>query len=116
MTYDPNDISGMQDLSPNWQSIAEGTTVLTIDGERLGTVKERREDGLLVGGNNAGDPDYLVTAQDVSRIDQDGVHLLVNESQAMRAHWQGTSSADENAPGGMAPGAMTRENPPPTQR
>jgi hypothetical protein len=27
----------------------------------------------------------------------------------MRAHWQGTSPTDATAPGGMAPGAMTRE-------
>ena len=115
MTNDPDDISGMPELSPNWQTIAEGTPVLTIDGQRLGTVKARREDGLLVGGDGPNEPDYLVTAQDLSRIDQDGVHLVVSESQAMRAHWQGTSPADESAPGGMAPGAMTRENPPPPQ-
>ncbi|HLZ20798.1 MAG TPA: hypothetical protein VKQ30_01565 [Ktedonobacterales bacterium] len=113
MTNDPNDISGMPELSPNWQAVPEGAPVITMDGQQLGTVKERREDGLLVGGNGPSEPDYLVTAQDVSRIDPDGVHLLVNESQAMRAHWQGTSPYDEQAPGGMAPGAMTRENPQP---
>ena len=112
MNYDSSDTSGMQDLSPNWGSVPDGTPVLTIDGQRLGIVKERREDGLLVGTDNPVEPEYLVTAQDVSRIDQDGVHLLVNQSQAMRAHWQGTSPADESAPGGMAPGAMTREEPP----
>lgn len=112
MAFDSSDISGMQDLTPDWASVAKGTMVLTIDGQRLGMVKERLEDGLLVGTDDPAQPEYLVTAQDVSRIDQDGVHLLVNEKQAMRAHWQGTSPSDESAPGGMAPGAMTRQEPP----
>ena len=115
MMNNSTDIPGLPDLNPNWQAIPEGTPVFTIDGQQLGTVKERLEDGLLVSGSGPGAPVYVVTAQDVSRIDRDSVHLLVTESQAMRAHQQGTSSADRSAPGGMAPGAMTRENLPPTR-
>lgn len=107
-----NDSARVPELGPDWLAIAEDTPVLTIDGQQLGTVKERRGDGLLVAGNHYGDPDYLVTAQDVARIDPDSVHLLVTESQAMRAHWQGTSPADEAAPGSMAPGSMTRQDTP----
>lgn len=107
-----SEIGRVPELSPDWLAIAEDTPVLTIDGQQLGTVKERRSDGLLVAGSHPGDPDYLVTAQDVARIDPDSVHLLVTEGQAMRAHWQGTSPADESAPGGIAPGSMTRQDMP----
>lgn len=108
--YD-NDIPNNPRIDPDWGAVAEGTPVLTSDGERLGTVGEKREDGLLIKGETEDGSDYMVTAADVGRIEQDGVHLIVNKSQAMKAHWQGTSSSDESAPGGMAPGAMTRENP-----
>jgi hypothetical protein len=96
-------------IDPNWQSVAPGTPVLTKDGQRLGTVKDRQQDGLLVAGDDGQGTDYLVTAADVGGISQDGVHLIVSGSEAMRAHWQGTSPSDAAAPGGMAPGAMTRE-------
>lgn len=108
---DSDDIGNVPDLSPNWESIPVGTTVLTIDGQRLGTVKERREDGLLVASDDPGDPAYLVTAQDVSRIESDGIHLMVSESQAMRAN----SSSGNSAAGANPLGATSPENPPPTQ-
>lgn len=109
--YD-NDIPNNPRIDPDWGSVALGTPVLTNDGQRLGTVSEKREDGLYVKGGEGQDSDYLVTAADVGHIDENGVHLIVSQNQAMKAHWQGTSSTDESAPGGMAPGAMTRENPP----
>lgn len=94
-------------LDPQWSNVADGTAVTTSDGVRLGTVKDRQRDGLLVRGEDGGE-DYLVTPADLGRIDESGVHLVVTREQAMKAHWQGTSSSDETAPGGMAPGAMTR--------
>lgn len=94
-------------LDPQWTAVAEGTPVMTSDGQRLGAVKARQRDGLLVGGADGGE-DYLVTPADLGHIDETGVHLIVTREQAMKAHWQGTSPADETAPGGMAPGAMTR--------
>lgn len=97
-------------LDPNWQTVATGTSVLTNDGRRLGTVKDRQQDGLLVAGEDGQGTDYLVTAADIGSIDQDGIHLVVAGSEAMRAHWQGTSDTDVTAPGGMAPGSMTRES------
>ncbi|MGH2514755.1 MAG: hypothetical protein ACRDHP_03790 [Ktedonobacterales bacterium] len=111
MNNNADDIGNVPDLSPNWDSIPIGTTVFTIDGRQLGAVKERREDGLLVAGNDPSDQEYLVTAQDVSRIEQDGVHLMVSESQAMRA----TSSSEEGAAGANPLGTTSPENPPPTQ-
>ena len=83
--YD-NDITTNSRIDPDWSSVAVGTPVVTSDGQRLGTVSEKREDGLLVKGDAGQDTDYMVTAADVGRIEQDGVHLIVNKSQAMRAH------------------------------
>lgn len=94
-------------LDPKWTSVAEGTIVTTADGNQLGKVKELQTDGLLVQGDS-GDTDYLVTPADLGHIDESGVHLIVTREQAMKAHWQGTSTEDQTAPGGMAPGAMTR--------
>lgn len=95
-------------LEPDWNSVAEGTRVYANDGTLLGTVREKQADGLLVHGGQAGDTDYLVPPADIAAVKQDGVHLIINPEQAMRAHWQGTSTQDTSAPGGMAPGAMTR--------
>ena len=94
-------------LEPQWSGVADGTTVITADGVRLGVVKDRQRDGLLVRGED-GNEDYLVTPSDLGSIDETGVHLVVTREQAMKAHWQGTSPSDPSAPGGMAPGAMTR--------
>ncbi|HEX6818653.1 MAG TPA: hypothetical protein VF120_09785 [Ktedonobacterales bacterium] len=94
-------------LDPQWSGVADGTIVTTADGVRLGTVKDRQRDGLLVHGEGGGE-DYLVTPADLGTIDETGVHLVVTREQAMKAHWQGTSPTDQTAPGGMAPGAMTR--------
>lgn len=110
--YD-NDPTSPPRIDPDWGAVRIGTPVLASDGTQLGTVTEKREDGLLVGGTDGQGEDYMVTAQDLGRIDEQGVHLIVNPQQAMRAHWQGTSPDDEQAPGGMAPGAMTRDYPTP---
>jgi hypothetical protein len=108
--YD-NDIRRNERIDPDWGSVAIGTEVVTSDGRRLGTVQEKRDDGLFVHGETDEGVDYLVTPADIGHVDAEGVHLIVTESQAMRAHWQGTSASDRSAPGGMAPGAMTRETP-----
>jgi hypothetical protein len=52
-----------------------------------------------------------VPAADIGTVQDNGVHLIINNSEAIRAHWQGTSPTDRQAPGGMAPGAMIRESP-----
>lgn len=111
--YD-NDVRLDRSVDPDWQAVQIGTPVTASDGAKLGTVQQKTPDGLLVRGEDTSGADYMVTAQDVSRIDADGVHLIVNANQAMRAHWEGTSPADSEAPGGMAPGAMQRDNPTPS--
>ncbi len=98
-------------LDPDWSNVAPGTPVFTNEGQRLGTVRAKRDDGLLVRGEDGLGTDYLVPAADIGTVQADGVHLVINNSEAIRAHWQGTSPSDRQAPGGMAPGAMTRENP-----
>ncbi len=96
-------------LDPDWSNVAPGTPVFTHEGQRLGTVRAKRDDGLLVRGEDGMGTDYLVPAADIGTVQVDGVHLVINNSEAIRAHWQGTSPSDRQAPGGMAPGAMTRE-------
>ena len=98
-------------LDPDWSNVAPDTPVFTNEGKRLGTVRAKRDDGLLVRGEDGLGTAYLVPAADIGTVQDDGVHLVINNSEAIRAHWQGTSPSDRQAPGGMAPGAMTRENP-----
>jgi hypothetical protein len=97
-------------LDPDWSNVAPGTPVFTNEGQRLGTVRAKRDDGLLVRGEDGMGTDYLVPAADIGTVQVDGVHLVINNSEAIRAHWRGTSPSDRQAPGGMAPGAKTREN------
>jgi hypothetical protein len=72
-------------LEPMWQAVPLGTNVYANDGDVLGTVEQIRENGLIVKGDGARDKIYVVTPQDISRIEQDGVHLLVGHEEAMRA-------------------------------
>lgn len=81
----PNDTDLLRDLDPDWQSVAIGVPVIASDGKPLGTVLEKREDGLYVRGA-AGGENYLVPPTDIARIGPDGVKLVVNASQAMRVH------------------------------
>jgi hypothetical protein len=111
-----NDNIELNPLEPNWAAVAHGTPVFAADDQRLGAVKDKREDGLLVEGEDGQGTIYLVTGADIGTIGQDGVHLIVAKVEAMRAHWQGTSRRDASAPGGMAPGAMTRENAAPDEQ
>jgi hypothetical protein len=98
--YD-NDIRLDPQIDPDWQSVQIGTPVIANDGKRLGIVQQKRADGLYVVSDTG--EDYMVTPQDIGHIGADGIHLVVNSSQAMRAQ------ASEPAPGGMAPGAMDRD-------
>ena len=85
-------------FEPDWGSVPEGTPVISSEGRTLGAVVEKREDGLFVRGAETGE-DYMVTASDISRIDAQGVHLIVNFAEAMRVR-------PETEASGMAPGAM----------
>lgn len=100
-----NDILLDPGLDPEWQRVQVGTPVIASDEKRLGTVREKRQDGLYVVSDEPSAEDYLVTAQDIGHISSDGVHLVVNASQAMRAQ----ASEPTTGPGGMAPGAMNRD-------
>lgn len=72
-------------LDPNWGSVKPNTPVLANNGQRIGAVQEVRSDGLYVRGDAQG-TDYMVTPTDIGSIDNEGVHLVVSEAQAMRAN------------------------------
>lgn len=99
-----NDIQLGRGMDPDWHRVQIGTPVIASDGKMLGTVQEKRMDGLYVVSERPSREDYLVTAQDIGHIDADGVHLVVNVSQAMRAQ-----ASEPGGAGGMAPGAMDRD-------
>ncbi|MGZ3600236.1 MAG: hypothetical protein ACXWQ5_11105 [Ktedonobacterales bacterium] len=101
-----NDIRLDPTVDPNWQQVPIGTPVVASDEKRLGTVREKRSDGLYVVSDDPSHEDYLVTAQDIGHISADGIHLVVTAAQAMRA--QASEPSDVGA-GGMAPGAMDRD-------
>jgi hypothetical protein len=68
-------------LDPNWQSVPDGTPVYTADRRQLGTVLYKRDLGLYVRGSG---PDiYLVTPQDIARVEPDGVYLVVKQGEAL---------------------------------
>ncbi len=102
-----NDIRLDPTLDPDWQRVQIGTPVFASDNKRLGSVREKRPDGLYVVSDEPSAEDYLVTVQDVGHISADGVHLVVTAAQAMRA--QASEPSELSGPGGMAPGAMDRD-------
>ncbi|HEX8034086.1 MAG TPA: hypothetical protein VF510_09575 [Ktedonobacterales bacterium] len=103
--YD-NDIRLDPTVDPDWQRVQIGTPVIASDEKRLGTVREKRPDGLYVVSDDPSQEDYLVTPQDIGHISADGIHLVVNAAQAMRAQ---ASDPGGVSAGGMAPGTMDRD-------
>ena len=71
-------------LDPIWQNVPLGTPVITSSGTQLGTVEEKRDNGLIVRGGGASGDTYVVTPQDIARVEQGSVYLLVGADQAMR--------------------------------
>lgn len=101
-----NDIQLDPTLDPEWQRVQIGTPVIASDGKRIGIVREKRPDAFYVVSEDPSAEDYLVTAQDIGHVSADGIHLVVNSAQAMRAQATEPGGA---GPGGMAPGAMDRD-------
>lgn len=71
-------------LDPIWQTVPLGTPVYANGGNQLGTVDEKRDNGLIVKGSGANGEMYVVTPQDIARIEQGAVYLLIGPDQAMR--------------------------------
>lgn len=90
---DTSDNDMLRQLEPDWQAVAIGTPVVASDGRTIGTVDAKRIDGLLVKGTDSSE--YLVTPPDIASVGPDGVRLVVNSQQTIRAQ------ADADAPGGM---------------
>jgi hypothetical protein len=82
---DPQTTHHITPLDPDWQSVPVGTPVIASDGRTIGTVDERRAEGLHVKGASPAARDYIVAPADITRVDRDGVHLLVTPEQTMRA-------------------------------
>ncbi len=86
-------------LDPIWQTVPLGTPVITSSGTRLGTVEEKRDNGLIVKGGGADDETYVVTPQDIARVEKDGVYLLIGADQAMRDQAPPPGSQPQQPPG-----------------
>lgn len=71
-------------LDPIWQTVPLGTPVYTSSGTQLGTVEEKRDNGLIVKGSGADGESYVVTPQDIARVENSSVYLLIGSDQAMR--------------------------------
>src|SRR5262249_21868095 len=85
----PHDTDPLSRLDPDWQSVPIGTAVIASDGQTISTVDGRRAEGLHVKGEtpegeNTGE-DYMVAPADITRVNRDGVHLVVTPAQTMRA-------------------------------
>src|SRR5262249_25969913 len=97
----PNNTDPITPLDPDWRSVPVGTPVIASDGRTIGTVDERRTDGLHVKGTTPDGEDYMVAPADTPRVDRDGVHLLVTPAQTMRARPDTTERS--GMAGGTAP-------------
>ncbi|WIG61059.1 MAG: hypothetical protein OJF49_003807 [Ktedonobacterales bacterium] len=81
---DDNDMQTLRDMEPDWQMAQIGTPVFTSDGEQLGMVVGKMEEGLLIRGERGRSEEYLAPPADISRIEANGIYLLVTREQAMR--------------------------------
>lgn len=88
-------------LDPIWQSVPLGTPVYTSSGTQLGTVEEKRDNGLMVKGSGGNGENYVVTPQDIARIENGSVYLLIGADQAMRDQAPAPSSQPQQPPPGM---------------
>ena len=80
-----NNADLLSDLEPDWQSVPVGATVNASDGQTVGSVREIGEDGLFVDSATDDEDEFFVTAADIATIDADGVKLLVDSTEVMRA-------------------------------
>ena len=94
--YD-NDIPNNTQIDPDWSTVPMGTPVIASDAKRLGTVQERRANGLFVRGETPDNENYLVSDADIGHIATDGVYLIVNAAQAMRAQAEDAATDDPTA-------------------
>lgn len=85
-------------LDPIWQTVPLDTPVYASSGTRLGTVEEKRDNGLIVKGSGADGETYVVTPQDIARVEQDGVYLLIGADQAMRDQAPDSGSQPQQSP------------------
>src|SRR5262249_58994664 len=97
----PNNTDPITPLDPDWRSVPIGTPVITSDGRTIGTVDEKRTDGLHVKGIAPSGGDYMAAPADITRVDTHGVHLLVTSAQTMRARPE-TTERGSIVPGGLA--------------
>lgn len=86
-------------LDPMWQNVPLGTPVYASGGNQLGTVEEKRDNGLIVRGGGASGDTYVVTPQDIARVEQSGVYLLVGADQAMRDQAPESGEEAQQSPG-----------------
>ena len=97
----PNHTDPITPLDPDWRSVPIGTPVICSEGRTIGTVDEKRTDGLHVKGIAPSGWDYMVAPADITRVDTSGVHLLVTSAQTMRARPE-TTERGSIVPGGLA--------------
>ncbi|MFI5273122.1 MAG: hypothetical protein ACHQ4H_08845 [Ktedonobacterales bacterium] len=85
-------------LDPHWQDVPTGTPVYGSDNTQLGTVTDRRDNGLIVTGKAPSNDTYVVTPQDIARVEPDGLWLLIGASEAMRDQTPDTTAPQPPAP------------------
>ena len=86
-------------LDPIWQTVPLGTPVYESGGNQLGTVEEKRDNGLIVKSGGANGETYVVTPQDIARIQNGAVYLLIGVDQAMRDQAPPPGSQPQQPPG-----------------
>lgn len=86
-------------LDPIWQTVPLGTPVMTSSGNQLGTVEEKRDNGLIVKGGGADGETYVVTPPDIARVENGSVYLLIGADQAMRDQAPEAGAEAQQPPG-----------------
>ena len=87
-----NDTDLLSELEPDWRSAPVGASVVANDGQTIGSVRSKADDGLFVG-NDQDQDEFFITASDIASVEPGGVKLLIAASEVMRARPE-TDAAD----------------------
>ncbi len=91
-----NDTDLLRELEPDWQSAQVGVSVFANDGQTIGTVRSKDDDGLFVG-SAEGEDEFFVTASDIATVEPSGVKLQIAASEVMRARPETSADAAQGS-------------------
>jgi hypothetical protein len=90
-----NDTDLLSELEPDWRSAPVGVSVLANDGQTIGAVRAKADDGLFVESAIQGEDEFFVTPADIASVEPGSVKLVIASSEVMRARPETAADASQ---------------------